>query len=35
MGNARKDVKEAAKYITDNNECDGVGKAIEKIVLGI
>lgn len=35
MGNARKDVKEAAKYITDNNECDGVGKAIEKIVLGM
>ncbi|MDO4535891.1 MAG: Cof-type HAD-IIB family hydrolase [Clostridium perfringens] len=33
MGNARVDVKEAAKYITDDNEHDGVGKAIEKIVL--
>ncbi len=33
MGNAREDVKEVAKYITDDNEHDGVGKAIEKIVL--
>lgn len=33
MGNARDDVKEAAKYITDDNEHDGVGNAIEKIVL--
>lgn len=33
MGNGRDDVKEAAKYITDDNEHDGVGKAIEKIVL--
>ena len=33
MGNGRDDVKAAAKYITDDNEHDGVGKAIEKIVL--
>jgi len=35
MGNADEDVKEAAKYITDNNNCDGVAKAIEKFVLGM
>lgn len=33
MGNADEDVKEAAKYITDSNNCDGVAKAIEKFVL--
>ncbi len=35
MGNADENVKEAAKYITDNNNCDGVAKAIEKFVLEI
>ena len=35
MGNADKDVKEAAQYITDSNNCDGVAKAIEKFVLEI
>lgn len=33
MGNADENVKEAAGYITDNNNCDGVAKAIEKFVL--
>ena len=33
MGNAFKEVKEAANYITDNNENDGVATAIEKFVL--
>ena len=35
MGNADENVKEAAEYITDNNNCDGVAKAIEKFVLEI
>ena len=35
MGNADENIKEAAKYITDNNNCDGVAKAIEKFVLGM
>jgi Cof subfamily protein (haloacid dehalogenase superfamily) len=33
MGNADENVKEAAKYITDSNNCDGVAKVIEKFVL--
>ena len=33
MGNADEAVKEAAKYITESNNCDGVAKAIEKFVL--
>ena len=32
--NAEEQVKEAADYITDSNEEDGVAKAIEKFVLG-
>ncbi|MGH4052141.1 MAG: Cof-type HAD-IIB family hydrolase [Clostridium sp.] len=35
MGNADENVKEASKYVTDNNNCDGVAKAIEKFVLGM
>ena len=35
MGNADENVKEAAKYITDSNNCDGVAKAIEKFVLEV
>jgi Cof subfamily protein (haloacid dehalogenase superfamily) len=35
MGNADEDVKAAAQYITDSNNCDGVAKAIEKFVLEI
>jgi len=35
MGNADENVKEASKYITDNNNSDGVAKAIEKFVLGM
>ncbi len=35
MGNADESVKEAAKYITDTNNCDGVAKAIEKFVLKV
>lgn len=34
MGNAMPVLKEMAKYITDKNTEDGVGKAIEKYVLG-
>lgn len=34
MGNAQPAVKAAAKVITDDNNHDGVGKAIEKFVLG-
>ena len=33
MGNAFDEVKEAANYITDSNNEDGVAKAIEKFVL--
>jgi Cof subfamily protein (haloacid dehalogenase superfamily) len=33
MGNGNDEVKKAAKYITDNNNCDGVAKVIEKFVL--
>ena len=33
MENAFEEVKEAANYITDSNENDGVAKAIEKFVL--
>ncbi|NEW65507.1 HAD family phosphatase [Carnobacteriaceae bacterium zg-84] len=33
MGNATQDVKNAAKYITDTNDADGVAKAIELYVL--
>ena len=29
------DVKEAAQYITDSNNCDGVAKVIEKFVLEV
>lgn len=35
MGNAAEAVKEAAKYITDTNNCDGVAKVIEKFVLEV
>jgi len=35
MGNADDVVKEAAKYITDTNNSDGVAKAIEKFVLEV
>ena len=35
MGNGDENVKEAAKYITDSNNCDGVAKAIEKFVLEV
>ena len=33
MGNAFEEVKEAANYITDSNNEDGVATAIEKFVL--
>ena len=33
MGNAFDEVKEAADYITDSNDNDGVAKAIEKFIL--
>jgi Cof subfamily protein (haloacid dehalogenase superfamily) len=33
MENGDENVKEAAKYITDSNNCDGVAKVIEKFVL--
>ena len=33
MANAFDEVKEAANYITDSNEYDGVAKAIEKFIL--
>ena len=33
MANGFEEVKEAANYITDSNEEDGVAKAIEKFVL--
>lgn len=33
MGNANQKLKDIATYITDSNNDDGVGKAIEKIVL--
>lgn len=33
MGNGDENVKEAAKYVTDSNNCDGVAKVIEKFVL--
>jgi len=33
MGNGSQVVKEAAQYITDSNNCDGVAKVIEKFVL--
>ena len=32
MANAIKEVKECAKYRTDSNDEDGVGKAIERFV---
>lgn len=32
MGNAIDEVKQQAKYITDTNDADGVGKAIERFV---
>ena len=35
MGNADLDVKAAAQYITDSNNCDGVARVIEKFVLEI
>ncbi|WP_066895122.1 sugar-phosphatase [Clostridium nigeriense] len=35
MANAFEEVKEAANYITDSNENDGVAKAIEKFILDI
>ena len=35
MGNADQEVKEAAQYITDSNNCDGVARVIEKFVLEI
>ena len=33
MGNAVEEIKEIADYITENNENDGVAKAIEKFIL--
>ncbi len=33
MGNAQDAIKQAADYVTETNEQDGVGKAIEKFVL--
>jgi len=35
MGNGNAAVKEAAQYITDSNNCDGVAKVIEKFVLEV
>ncbi|MGH4118328.1 Cof-type HAD-IIB family hydrolase [Clostridium sp.] len=35
MANGDDDVKAAASYITDDNNCDGVAKAIEKFVVGV
>jgi Cof subfamily protein (haloacid dehalogenase superfamily) len=35
MGNADEDVKAAAQYITDSNNCDGVARVIEKFVLEV
>lgn len=35
MGNGDDEVKEAASYITDDNNCDGVAKVIEKFVLKV
>lgn len=35
MGNADEDVKTAAQYITESNNCDGVARVIEKFVLEI
>jgi hydroxymethylpyrimidine pyrophosphatase-like HAD family hydrolase len=35
MGNADQEVKAAAQYITDSNNCDGVARVIEKFVLEI
>lgn len=35
MANAEEKIKEAADYITDNNNDDGVAKAIEKFILDI
>ncbi|MFQ7235714.1 MAG: HAD hydrolase family protein [Enterococcus hulanensis] len=32
MGNAIDEVKKQAKYITDTNDADGVGKAIEQFL---
>lgn len=34
MGNAIDEVKKQAKYLTDTNDNDGVGKAIERFILG-
>ncbi|WP_032122232.1 Cof-type HAD-IIB family hydrolase [Clostridium amazonitimonense] len=33
MGNAPEDIKKQADYVTDNNDSDGVAKAIEKFIL--
>ena len=33
MGNAVPEVKQAAKYVTADNEHDGVGLAVEKFIL--
>jgi Cof subfamily protein (haloacid dehalogenase superfamily) len=35
MGNADEDVKAAAQYITESNNCDGVARVIEKFVLEV
>ncbi len=35
MGNGNNEVKAAASYITDDNNCDGVSKVIEKFVLNL
>ena len=35
MANAFPEVKEAADYITASNNQDGVGRAVEKFVLGM
>ncbi|MCB2290447.1 Cof-type HAD-IIB family hydrolase [Clostridium sp. CS001] len=35
MGNADEEVKAAAQYITESNNCDGVARVIEKFVLEV
>ena len=34
MGNGGSEIKEAADYITDDNDYDGIGNYIEKFILG-
>ena len=35
MGNAQECVKNAADYITDSNEADGVAKVVEKFIFSL